>query len=147
MDPREFHSLASKLAGNGSPVEVRTAISRAYYAVYHVGAEILREMGFRINRSASGHADVRFRLSNSGDTEVIKIGAQLGDLQNKRNEADYDLSKPGAENRKTAQAIVAQAGRMIRILDNCCQGSKRAQIVQAIHSWERLTGNLSHPGR
>lgn len=145
MDPREFYQLALRLVDGASPAEVRTAISRAYYATFHVGAEILRGMGFRISQSAKGHDDVQKRLSNSGDPEVMRVGSQLVDLRHRRNEADYDLNREATENPKTARGIVEQANRMIQTLDLCRQGSKCTQVIQAIRDWERMTGNLSNP--
>ena len=40
MDPRAFHALAQKLASDPAPAECRTAVSRAYYATFNVGAEL-----------------------------------------------------------------------------------------------------------
>ncbi|MFH0812226.1 MAG: hypothetical protein V2A69_05245, partial [Pseudomonadota bacterium] len=45
---REFQKLASELVKRNEPAEIRTAISRAYYATHNVGAEILTGMGFEI---------------------------------------------------------------------------------------------------
>ena len=141
MDPREFQQLASKLILGASVSEFRTAISRAYYATYNVGVEILVRMGFQIGKGPGGHGDVWKRLSNSGHTEVEKVGSQLNDLRSKRIQADYRLNDQEVENQKTAQAIVEQANRMIKTLDECCSGSRCAQIVSAIREWERQTGS------
>jgi len=40
MDPHDFHQLASQLATSPHAAELRTAISRAYYATYHVGVTL-----------------------------------------------------------------------------------------------------------
>ena len=58
MDPREFHRLAQRLASQGSPAECRTAVSRAYYSTFNVGAEMLRGLGFRIRKGAAAHGEV-----------------------------------------------------------------------------------------
>jgi len=73
MNPREFQQLASKLANGNSPAEFRTAISRAYYAAYNVGVEVLEQMGFRISEGPAGHGEVRHHLNNSGDIEMMRV--------------------------------------------------------------------------
>ncbi len=143
MDPIEFHQLALSLVDGGTPAEVRSAISRAYYAIFHVSANILRGMGFRIKRTAEGHTDVAHRLSNCGHTNVIYIGQNLGDLRGMRNDADYRLDKP--QNQKTARAIIKQVGTWIEDLTLYCSGPDKAQIREAIDKWERMSGNLSNP--
>jgi hypothetical protein len=137
MDPREFQTLASILVNGKTPAEIRTAISRAYYATHNVSAEILSRGGFRISEGPGGHGDVWNRLSNSGDTEVMKVGSQLSNLYAMRIHADYRLYRTDVENQKTAQGLVEQAKRMIKILDENFSGSKRAQIVKAIQDWEQ----------
>ena len=137
MDPREFQTLASTLANGKTPAEIRTAISRAYYATHNIGVEILGEMGFRISEGPSGHGDVWNRLSNSGNSEVMKVGSQLSGLYTMRIHADYRLARKDVENQKTAQGLVEQANRMIKILDENCSGLKKTQIIKAIQDWEQ----------
>jgi len=137
MDPREFQTLASALVNGKTPAEIRTAISRAYYATHNVGVEILGETGFRTSEGPGGHGDVWNRLSNCGNNEVMKVGSQLGDLYTMRVHADYRLARKDVENQKTAQALVEQANRMIKILDENFSGSKRTQIIKAIKDWEQ----------
>ena len=66
MDPHDFYQLASQLANSPHAAELRTAISRAYYAIYHVGVTPLESLGFRLSSGPAGHGDVRNRLSNTG---------------------------------------------------------------------------------
>ena len=146
MNPRDFHQLASKLAAGVNAAELRTAVGRAYYAVYNVGVEILTGMGFRINEGPGGHGDVQKRLHNSGDDEIKNVAAQLSTLHSNRRDADYRMYKKNVENEKTVQAIVKQAGEMIQTLDRCCFGSKRPQIIQSIQEWERRVSGIISKG-
>lgn len=144
MDPREFQKLASVLVAGKNPAEIRTAISRAYYATHNVGAEILTGMGFKIAEGAAGHGDVWNRLSNTADIEVMRVGSQLSNLHTKRIHADYRLNMRDVENQKTAQGLVEQANRMIQILDGCCLEPRRSQIIKAIKDWEeKVSGGKS----
>jgi uncharacterized protein (UPF0332 family) len=142
MDPREFLTLASNLVVGTSPAEIRSAISRAYYAIHHVSSEILSELGAQIKKSGDRHGYVWKCLSNSGDTEIIKVGSQLGDLQSKRNKADYDLANTSIESQKTAQGIVEQTKRMIQIIEGCRSEPKRTKIAKAIQEYEKVLSGM-----
>lgn len=139
MNPREFLKLASELVADATPVKIRTGINRAYYAAHSVGVEVLTGMGCTIDKGPGGHGDVRMRLNNSGDMEVTKAASWLGDLQTKRNKADYRLDNKDVENQKTAQALVEQARWIIVTLDGCHGGSRGAQIKKQVQEWERKT--------
>jgi uncharacterized protein (UPF0332 family) len=139
MDPRDFQVLASELVFRNRASDIRTAISRAYYAVFNVGVEILTELGFKISEGPSGHGDVWKRLGNSGDIEAAKVGSQLNHLYTRRLHADYRLNMKDVENRKTAEALVQLAGKMIKSLDECRFAPKRHQITKAIQEWETKT--------
>ena len=140
MDPRDFHTLASSLAAGKTAAEFRSAISRSYYAVFNVGAEILRGMGFVIGKGAAAHAEVERCLSNSGDAEVAAVGAELGALHSRRNRSDYHLDRTDVESDKTARAIVTQAAQMIRALDDSFSGARRTQLQTTIRQWRRDNG-------
>jgi len=137
MDPREFHQVASRLASGTRPGELRSAISRAYYAAYNVSVQILKEMGFKIPESSAGHGEVQNRLGNSGDGEIEVVASQLTDLHSRRIQADYKMARRDVERQGTAQGIVEQAGRMIHLLNGCRSEPKRTQVVNAIKEWER----------
>jgi hypothetical protein len=143
MDPREFHVLASELITKNRASEIRTAISRAYYAAHNVGAQILSEMGFRISKGSACHSDVWSRLRNSSDIQLSKVGIQLAELHSKRILADYRMNRNEGENRVTAQTLVRAAGQMIRMLDECRSEPRRHQIIEAIREWEIKTGQSS----
>ena len=140
MDPREFHTLARELVIRSRASEIRTAISRAYYAAHNVGAEILSDMGFSISKGSAFHADVWNRLRNSGNLDVNKVRIQLAELHSKRIHADYRLARKDVESQKGAQALVQLAGKMIQTLDECRSEPRRLQIIKAIQDWEVKTG-------
>ena len=65
MDPRDFHSQAVALLRGGRPVDCRSAISRAYYAAFHVAAQLLRTNGFSILENHTAHEQVTRHLLGS----------------------------------------------------------------------------------
>jgi hypothetical protein len=94
-------------------------------------------MGCTIEKGPGRHGGVWMRLNNSGDKEVIMAGSQLGELQTRRNEADYRLDNKDVEDQKTAKVLVEQARKIIQTLDGCRAGSRNAQVKKAILEWER----------
>lgn len=148
MKPREFEYLAARLAERGThPSEFRTAISRAYYAVYNVGVELLREMGVTPIEGPGGHGDVRRYFNYSGNSDVKKVASQMADLAASRVHADYHLDRNDVENKKKAKALVHQATRMIETLTKCCTGQRRDQIIKSIQELDRKVKRAGNDAR
>ena len=137
MDPRDFLEVAKKLSQGDTAAEYRTAISRAYYATFHVGVSFLKDIDCLISAGPQAHGEVRNDLSNCGDAELAGVGSQLADLHKKRIIADYRLTDVKYDNQKTSQAVTVQAGRMIQALDRCGSGSRRDDIAQALKAYLR----------
>ena len=141
MDPREFQRFAFRMVtSSDQPAQMRTAVSRAYYAVFNVGVEHLERLGFKVNKGPKGHHDVINRLSNSGDPDVERVGSQLTTLQHKRIQADYRLNEKNIENPNDAKLNVMLADRLISTLDQRCSSPNSKSLVAAIKNWEKATG-------
>ena len=133
MDPRDFNRLAEHLARSKQASELRTSVSRSYYAVYHVAARLLRNMGFRISRGASGHAEVQMRLENCGDTQIERVGYDLHTFRGRRNVADYDLDDTHIEDAVLALAQARRAASIIAELESCSAEPRRSRIIAGIN--------------
>ena len=142
MEPRHFLYLAQRLAEHGAyPVEFRSAISRAYYAAFHFGLILLREMDFSIVQNASAHEKVYQHLNNSGDDELAKAASKMNDLRTRRIHADYKLNRSDVEEKKNARMFVQQAARLIETIEKRCHSEKRSEIIIAIQEWkDRFSG-------
>ena len=137
MDSHQFLIWAQGRAEHGAyPVEFRSAISRAYYAAFHVGLNVLKEMGFSIYQNASAHELVREYLSNSGDDELAKAAIKMNDLRTRRNHADYKLNRSDVEKKENARLHVQQAARLIETIEKRCQSENRGEIIEAIQEWK-----------
>jgi len=123
MDPKDFYTLAEKLSQTDDPAHCRSAISRAYYAVYNHAVNILRDWGFEVENRPSGHKEVQYRLFYSNDTDFQHISTQLGDLLGDRVKADYRLDQPGIESQRTAKSKVSLVKR---IMEDLSAGAKDA---------------------
>lgn len=110
MKPSAFLDLAATLSRGKTPAEFRTAVSRAYYALY-----------------------------NAGDSELAQVSSQMLSLQTKRNKADYRLTDPETEEQRVALAAVSQAVRMVQLLERCTTGPKRDTLIQAITDYRLKT--------
>ena len=68
MTGRDFLALAGALVANhghgNAESRFRTAVSRAYYASFHVAVEFLAAFGIRVSGGPQGHFDV-FRSSSA----------------------------------------------------------------------------------
>jgi len=95
--PREFLSFAEKLMVSTQRPEalIRTAISRAYYAVFLEARERVRrkypQEFTRLRRAGEVHALVRDLLKRMGQ---FSLSDKLYRLFKDRGRADYDLAPP-----------------------------------------------------
>jgi len=135
MDFRSFLPLAKTLANGATEAEWRSAVSRAYYAAFHVARQLLASLGCRVPRVDRAHPYLWLRLSNAGDTAVMQAGRRLGDLRSDRNWADYDehVAFPQA----TALDDVDRAELIINALDAAAVEPVRSQIIAAMRDYER----------
>ncbi len=144
MDAKQFQLLASRLVEHGAyPAEFRSAISRSYYAAFHVGLEFLNEMGLSIKDNALAHNEVYWHFNNSGDEDLKKIGTKIGELRTKRNHADYKLKRTDVETKENAKLHVLSAERIIESIKKCSQVKDRKLIIENIQDLKNKIDNAS----
>jgi uncharacterized protein (UPF0332 family) len=106
---RNYHELAKNLAIGSDEAHWRSAISRAYYAVFNI---IRLQVGYNIKGAELTHIQLIQNLKANLDAYVQKfpcdidlrhIGELLDSLRLKRNKADYE----GAEKISQRQALDA----------------------------------------
>src|SRR5580692_7463805 len=115
MDFRDFLALAKDLGSGASEAAWRFAVSRAYYASFHIARQLLKDLGFAVPRAERAHAYLSLRLSNCGLVECMRAGQDLNDLRQERNRADYDDGRPFTLGK--AASLVRTAEEVIRVLD------------------------------
>ncbi len=135
MDPKDFLRVANDLAQSNKAAELRSAVSRAYYAAFHVARKLLVDMGFEISKGSGAHGDICNYLGNAANPTVEHAGNNIGDLKGWRNQADYELNSVEHENSGSVQKIVFITEQIIEDLEQCCNGSDRDQIKGAISSY------------
>lgn len=135
MTGSDFLPLANRLATASSEPDWRTAISRAYYAAFHVARQLLEELGFRVPWADRAHAYLTMRLNNCGDAQIQHAASDMHSLRSLRNQADYDLQRPIRQSVAIAQAQVSQ--QIIQTLLLAKQEPVRTSITDAMRIYER----------
>jgi cytosine/adenosine deaminase-related metal-dependent hydrolase len=102
FDPEEFLALADRLSKGTSQAELRSAISRAYYAVFLRAREEMASSGTTTGTS-SDHAIVARAQSR-------QARGNLNTLRRMRNRADYNLQASFSQ--IDARVAVMTAGRL-----------------------------------
>jgi uncharacterized protein (UPF0332 family) len=136
MNPRDLLDVADELASGRKEADWRSAVSRAYYAAFHVARELLEQCGFGVPRADQAHAYLWLRLANAGHPDVKEAGNALRELRRNRNWADYDLDRP--LHQPTAFDGVRTAADIIDLLDAvAAEPAIRAKITDAMKVYER----------
>lgn len=135
MNERDFLTLAQLLAARTEEAAWRSAVSRGYYAAFHVARLLLEDLGFMVPRADRAHSHLWLRLANCGNPSVASAGSELNVLRRNRNEADYDLA--AAFTQSFAQARVRVAELTIQAFDAASIEPTRSQIRDAMKIYER----------
>jgi len=146
MDPRDFLDVAFDLAGEFREADWRSAISRGYYAAFHVANDFMRRCGFSAPQGGDAHGYAWIRLSNSKDVRLAKAGRDLNDLRQERNAADYGLSQPVVQ--KQAAHLVRVAETIVSTLDQAAASpTLLAQVIPVMRDFERdVLGDVTWQG-
>ena len=141
MDPRDFLRHAEAVAASPDAAAQRSALSRAYYAVYNVAVDLLYSLRLRLPSGHAGHEVVRDYLLHSRLSSMQRTAAALANLQSLRVKADYMLRDPHPEQPPVVQEALARARRTIDDLDAAgADPAARARMTTAIQAWERGRG-------
>ncbi|HEY9808621.1 MAG TPA: hypothetical protein V6D13_04710 [Halomicronema sp.] len=93
FDWSQYLNLAYKLAGTphnpANEAELRSAISRAYYAAFIKARNFLRDVDNLTIPRRDGHKYVINHFENNSDKRRREIGNNLHRLRDFRNDADY----------------------------------------------------------
>jgi hypothetical protein len=85
----------------------------------HEGRVVLQRWGFTPGPREPLHTFVRLRFVYAADRDLKDVGRQLEDLVRLRNQADYQLEKPGPfASDVAAQDAISKARDAIVLLDS-----------------------------
>jgi hypothetical protein len=134
MTGKDFLPLAKRLAAGSTEPEWRTAVSRAYYAAFHVAWQLMEDLGFTVPREDRAHRYLWLRLANCGEPRIQKAGGDRNGLRRFRNQADYDLGLSFRRILAPPQIVIAE--RIIQTLD-AIPAATRTQITDTMKIYER----------
>lgn len=90
FDWTDFLRLADDLATRSDEASLRSALSRAYYYVFHLARKRVLRNGFVFRRDEGSHVQVWRNFSSSPDLECVKLAQIAERLKENRRRADYD---------------------------------------------------------
>ncbi|HEY1378041.1 MAG TPA: HEPN domain-containing protein [Gemmataceae bacterium] len=140
MNGRDFLATTRHLAGRGTEADWRSAVSRAYYAAFHVTRDLLASRRFRTPQADRAHNYLYVRLNNCGEPAVQQAANQLKTLRNRRNMADYEMGRTVPV--KAATDSIAEAESIIRTLD-ALTPAELTQITTAMKAYEQAVGDVT----
>jgi uncharacterized protein (UPF0332 family) len=146
MDPRDFLEVANALVVGITQAEWRSAVSRGYYAAFHVARRLLKNCGFSVPYLDQAHTYLSLRLANSGHVDVVRAGNELNYLRGSRNRADYDLNWPLGQSAAAGNVLTAES--IIQLLELVeADALVRTRITDAMKIYERdVLGQVTwHP--
>jgi uncharacterized protein (UPF0332 family) len=136
MNPSDFITFAAQVVGFKA-AGARSAVSRAYYGVFHCASALLEELGLHI-QARSLHGKLDLILADCGNENGDQAGKLIGDLHSDRIKADYKLAETRVETREFAINTVEAANvahKKIELLRaDCGNASVRDAVTTAIRS-------------
>ncbi len=104
MNPTSFLDVAEWLLTGESEADWRSAVSRAYYAAFHVARQLLQDCGFAVPRMEQVHVFVSHRMNNCGHSEVCgAASAYAGQASSSsRSISTRAISQPACRTSRTA---------------------------------------------
>ena len=134
MNPLDFLEVADTLKDSPQEAERRTAVSRAYYSVFHFIKNYLKE--HRIHVPYPEHDPLVRYIKNSGIEKADMLYQMLADLKEERNRADYRLDLSGEFNEFKCTLLYLKAQKAIQESQNC----KGRPLIDGINNYRRRIG-------
>jgi hypothetical protein len=140
MNPEDFMVLAVKLSSSHGEAERRSAISRAYYGLFHSARLIVDACDVLCPESAEAHDKVTRCLQNSGDASLVAAGRELSSLRSIRNHADYRLLDARFTDGRFIQIQLTVARHLLTVFANA--KADVAPIRTAVRKYAKETLKL-----
>ena len=139
MNPDQFITLASELASGTTEAHYRSAISRAYYGVFHTARRLLLDMGIRLPKGEQIHMKAAFCLHDCGVPLATEAAVELEALRTERNRADYELDGR-VTSRTMAESQILTARKVLAKLQQFSSGPDAAEFRAKVRAQAKLLG-------
>ncbi len=94
FDWSDYFTLANELSKRPEEYCLRTAISRAYYYIYHLARQRIIDNRFPFARHGDTHKQVWEKFESDPDPSCQKLYTLAKRIHDKRKQADYDIPYP-----------------------------------------------------
>ena len=133
MDARDYLRLAQKWVAGSMEGEWRSAVSRAYYAAFHIARRLLLVCGFVVPRADRAHAYLWRRLANCGALNVREAGSLLNIL---RGERTGQITISISHSIRQMLTLVQRAEKVILAFEKAAKEPLKTQITEAIRTYD-----------
>jgi uncharacterized protein (UPF0332 family) len=140
MEWSDFRDTAERLGQGATEGDWRSAISRAYYAVFHFFRQFLQSNGLDIGRGGQSHFNLYSGLLNCGFPQVAAIASRIDGLRAHRVWADYDLDRPVS--RRAARTTVRESRALITDFHKVLVTLPSAQITDGARKHLQSIGRI-----
>jgi uncharacterized protein (UPF0332 family) len=106
VDSRDFLTLARQLAKGSDEAALRTAVSRAYYALFNHIVGFYESKGIKWDSTEQIHLKTQNCLAGCGQVDVAKLSVLLGSIRADRKRADYNMKDGSFCRKNTSQAVI-----------------------------------------
>ena len=118
MDSWQFMLLAERLIASsrdtrphpsgsgGRAAEIRTAISRSYYAIFLTSRDLMNDLGYQVTEKGACHGVVHQALLESNERDLIRAAGRYATLGEYRRKADYDMNDREVEEIERAEDML-----------------------------------------
>jgi hypothetical protein len=118
MDWRDYLTLAQELSESPDEAEKRSAISRAYYALFNSSREVVDKYAIEVDETDPGsHSKIWTALINNGDKTLRFVGTTGSSMKHERVKADYSNPLTIANLPVSTKTIVRNAKTSMDMLD------------------------------
>ena len=137
MEPAEFLKTAELLKAQTEEAHLRTSAGRSYYAAFLYFREHLKQIGLEKTKQPGyeAHAFVIQCLKFCEVTEGTKASQYLSDLQQIREDADYELDKSFSQNDAVDAFLKAQ--KVINDYENGITSEKETILLEKASAFAR----------
>ena len=137
MRPQAYLDVAEELARTGGAARLRSAVSRAYYAVYHLATQATAELGGPAR--SSSHDVIGDRYLVSQDPDVSALGQRFLNLKAARHRADYKLADGAdVDEPVSVAALMHEARELAGAFADLPRGALREAAAGAVVAYERM---------
>jgi hypothetical protein len=141
MNAKDYFDLARKLAQMRTEAAIRSAISRAYYAAFHFGKNLVEALGFKLPKDAAAHEKLYHLLNNAGIESATEAADWLLRLRKRRTLADCDFARDDLRSAYECQKDLLKVAGIISFCENYSSEPLRSTLKKGLAEYVKMAGS------